>query len=32
MTAAEKIHKDLTVIKIMIAVIAFGVWLILLKA
>jgi hypothetical protein len=32
MTAAEKIHKDLTVLKIMVAIVAFCVWLILLKA
>ncbi len=32
MTTAEKIHKDLTVLKLMVAIIAFGVWLILLKA
>jgi hypothetical protein len=31
MTTAEKIHKDLTVLKIMVVIIAFGVWLILLK-
>jgi hypothetical protein len=31
MTAAEKIHKDLTVLKIMVAIAIFGAWLILLK-
>jgi hypothetical protein len=32
MTAAEKIHKDLTALKIMVAIAIFGMWLILLKA